>query len=363
MASKKRYLDTDVLTMARERIRHTYDIFDHVAVSWSGGKDSTVCLYLVEEIRRERGIKTPLHVIFRDEELIPDDVLDFVNKKRLLGIYDFRYYAVAQKSQKYVLGNLADYVQWDPRRAWIRPKPEFAITGDPQKIYHQTEMDAFLAQGVRGRMALILGIRADESITRYKSVMQRRFENYICASSAPNVRVVKPIYDWAMNDIFKYYLDTGQEYCVTYDLQAWNAQPLRVATPLLAESSKTFHKLRTLYPVFYNQIVSMFPDMILQERYSRVLSRDIAAGYPHTWDGLRQFVQERFSPFEAAKIRKHINSAQAIRRNKEAQGDVRGNLGGYPLRHVWRTAFAGSKYMIQPKAKPTKDDLEFEGRA
>ena len=136
-----------------------------------------------------------------------------------------------------------------------------------------------------------------------------------------------------------------------------------MATPLLAESSKTFHKLRTLYPVFYNQIVSMFPDMLLQERYSRSLSQDIAAGYSHTWDGLRQFVRERFSPKEADKIIRHINSAQAIRRNKEAAGDPNKNLGGYPLRHVWRTAFSGSKYMIQAKSKPTKQDLEFEGLA
>ena len=68
------YQDTDVLTAAKARIHHIYDIFDSVAVCFSGGKDSLVCLELTWEVAQERGLKH-VDVVFRDEELIPDEVI------------------------------------------------------------------------------------------------------------------------------------------------------------------------------------------------------------------------------------------------------------------------------------------------
>lgn len=43
----KRYLDKNVLDAARERIEFTFDNFNKVYVSFSGGKDSTVMLHLI----------------------------------------------------------------------------------------------------------------------------------------------------------------------------------------------------------------------------------------------------------------------------------------------------------------------------
>jgi hypothetical protein len=44
MPKYKRYLNIDVVTAARDRVRHIYDAFDSVAVCFSGGKDSLVAL-------------------------------------------------------------------------------------------------------------------------------------------------------------------------------------------------------------------------------------------------------------------------------------------------------------------------------
>ena len=44
-------------------------------------------------------------VIFRDEELIPDDVIEFVQSYYHSGEYNFYYYAVPLKSTKFILEN------------------------------------------------------------------------------------------------------------------------------------------------------------------------------------------------------------------------------------------------------------------
>jgi predicted phosphoadenosine phosphosulfate sulfurtransferase len=46
-------LDTDVSTAAQERLRYVFSSYDKVVVSYSGGKDSTVCLELAIEVARE----------------------------------------------------------------------------------------------------------------------------------------------------------------------------------------------------------------------------------------------------------------------------------------------------------------------
>lgn len=46
-------LETDVFTAARQRMAYVYEVFETVVVSWSGGKDSSVCLELAREAARD----------------------------------------------------------------------------------------------------------------------------------------------------------------------------------------------------------------------------------------------------------------------------------------------------------------------
>ena len=47
-----------------------------------------------------------------------------------------------------------------------------------------------------GKVAIVNGIRADESIVRYRSVVNKITENYIAKSFSPRATLCKPIYDW-----------------------------------------------------------------------------------------------------------------------------------------------------------------------
>ena len=130
MVKIRKYIDNDVYIEAKKRIHHIYDIFDNIVVMFSGGKDSLVTLHLVHEVAKERNITKPIDVVFRDEELIPDEVINFVDKYRKMDWINMIWFTVPLKSQKFVMAVCHSYIQWDKKRKWVRQKPDWAYSLD-----------------------------------------------------------------------------------------------------------------------------------------------------------------------------------------------------------------------------------------
>jgi predicted phosphoadenosine phosphosulfate sulfurtransferase len=338
MARIKKYVDIDVLTAAKQRINHLIDAFDTLAVMFSGGKDSLAVLHLVKEVFDERGITKPVNVVFRDEELIPQEVIDFVDSYRTLPWIKMVWFAVPLASTKYILGVCHNYVQWDKTRPWVRDMPEWAVTtpaGD-KRVFDQYSMDSFAAEYYKGKVAFLTGIRSSESIMRFRASVNKLNENYINAvESTDRVKLCKPIYDWEENDVFRYFFDREITYCKIYDQQMWAGQSLRVSTPLHAESAKRFDRIKASAPQMYAKVIEVFPEMLAHERYYGELDRDgIKERYGQSYEGVRAWIEENIEDESQYK--------KAVQRYNSVMNRASKFPNAYPPKHLLNAFMSGA---------------------
>ena len=343
------YLGIDVYTAAKQRIRHILNTCDSLVVAFSGGKDSLAALHLVREVQAEEGITTPVNALFRDEELIPNCIIDFVNEYRQKDWIKLLWFAVPLASQKFILGKTYDYVQWDWARDWVRPKPEWAITTlpgyDDRTVFSQTTMDDVMKSYFPGKVCVVTGIRCQESIFRYQAIMNKINDTVVAASSAKGVVLGRPIYDWTENDIFKFFYDKKIQYCRIYDDQNMNGEILRVATPIHGENVKRIHVLRSRDPEFYDRVLKVFPDVALQELYYKDLDREaLISAYGGTWDDVFRYCDEHMTdPKQHALATSRVKQCIAMSKT----------TGGYTPRYVVKVLMAWSyKRVIQADIKP-----------
>ena len=192
---KKKDIDENVYDLAIKRINRTYDIFDNVVVMFSGGKDSTVCLNLTLEIAKERN-KLPLHVFFFDEEAIPYETIDYVKRVAELPEVEMHWLCLPVKHRNGCSLKEPFWYPWAPEdeEKWVRPLPDLPYVKtvkdfpqfpkDKEKRPSVPECNGLLFTPEEwGEVGIIMGIRSEESLTRYRTILQtgsgKRYEDYM----------------------------------------------------------------------------------------------------------------------------------------------------------------------------------------
>lgn len=384
MATEKSviFLDTDVLEEAKARIRYVYANWDHVWLSFSGGKDSLCVLWLMREVLDDLGMQdTKVKAFFRDEEVIPADVIAFVRgfieNPALAARFDLRYFAVPMRSHIFMMGEHWPYIQWDEARKdrWMRAKPDYAITRlHPDNApLDQHEMNGLTCKvlGLSGKIAILNGLRADESLTRFRSCVSKAGRyNWVVGSPGKgekNIAFCKPIFDWATSDLFKFFDERGITYASIYDTQMYSGESLRVATPLHDRAYQTLVKMRVSDPVFYDQILDIWPEVSTHERYYGQIDRyGIIDRYPKSWEGIVQYIEDEIvTPANKEKALSVVRNCRTMKEKNRRLGryaaERNGVCFGFPLLHVFQGIVSGG-YMkdISSEPFPSPSMIEYE---
>lgn len=230
--SGKQPLGVDVCEAARRRVARVFDDFERVCVSFSGGKDSSVLLHLVAEEARRR--RRRVSVLFVDLEAQYKLTIEHVEEMRAAtaDVADFDWVVLPLILRNAVSQFEPRWLCWDPgRRAdWVREPPEHARTDESSLPFFRRgmEFEEFVpAYGEwcagDGSVACLVGIRADESLNRYRTVKRadKRMHAHLSWTTVMNesgsVVNCYPIYDWRTEDIWTYCGKSGCPYNALYD--------------------------------------------------------------------------------------------------------------------------------------------------
>lgn len=273
MAIVKRPLGVDVLRAAQERIAFAFDHLEAVYVSFSAGKDSTVMLHLVMDEAKRRGRK--VGVLLIDLEAQYQLTIDHAEQM-------FREYAdhiepywvcLPMKLRNAVSNYEPVWCAWDPdRRAdWVREPPPGAITDPAYFDFFEPRMEfeefieLFAVWYSKGRStAAFVGIRADESLNRFRTIALWDKETYLgkrwTTRVVNEVYNVYPIYDWRVGDIWIYHAKhSDKKYNEVYDrmhLAGLSPAQMRLCQPYGDDQRRGLWLYHLIEPQTWGKVVA-----------------------------------------------------------------------------------------------------------
>jgi predicted phosphoadenosine phosphosulfate sulfurtransferase len=216
--SLKRYQEQNVLDAARDRVAYTFDHFERVYVSFSGGKDSSVMLHLVMDEAIRRGRKVGVLIV----DLEAQYNLTIRHIEDMIAIYgdhiELHWIALPLLLRNAVTNYEPRWMCWDPekRDIWVREPHKLCVTDPAHYPFFQPGMEfeeiivLFGLWYAQGKLtAGFIGIRSDESLNRFRTIAVwdktmhggKRYTTHI----DEHLFNVYPIYDWRTEDIWRYH--------------------------------------------------------------------------------------------------------------------------------------------------------------
>jgi predicted phosphoadenosine phosphosulfate sulfurtransferase len=208
----------DVYTACVERIEWTFDTFEKVYLSFSGGKDSTTMMHMVmkEAIKRDQKIG----ILFVDLEGQYKVTIDHVRTMyEMYKDYIEPYWVCLPINLRNAVSVYEPHwICWDKdvEKRWVRPLPKESISDEKFFPFFKKgmEFEEFVPQFgdwySQGKScACFVGIRTDESLNRFRTVasvtkVTMEGKQYTTRVT-PTVYNSYPIYDWRTKDIWTYH--------------------------------------------------------------------------------------------------------------------------------------------------------------
>jgi len=311
----KKMLGVDVLTAATERISYIFDNFKRIYISFSGGKDSTVMTHLVCEEAIRRGVKVGLLCV--DFEAQYRHTYEHVEE--IYNLYEdviIPYWVCLPISLDNAVSEYEPrWTCWEDGKELVRPRPKnkFVISDEKYFPFYVPgmEFEDFVHEFGKWYSggedtAVFIGIRTEESFNRHLKLSvkhNREFYNkkMWCLrqkSTGLPVYSTHPIYDWKVEDIWRYHGKTGKCHNKIYDLMRCAGLSLhqqRLCQPYGVDQRKGLWLFHILEPDTWAKIVSRVNGANSGAefvKYSGNISGQLKISLPpgHTWKSFSMLI-------------------------------------------------------------------------
>ena len=355
--NKKLEVAESVYELALQRMRLTFARYDHVAVSFSGGKDSTAAMQVALTVARELN-RLPLHVFTYDEEAIPPQTVEYMDRLRQSPEIRFEWFCLPVKHRNACSTKSPFWYCWDDEQQdkWVRSLPEGAIHSTPwfKRGMETITASKFILPPTLGTVALVMGIRCQESLTRYYSVASKSgFECFTMPQAeSPWISKVYPVYDWTLDDVWVAPQKFGWDYNKAYDLMEMQGVPrpmARCSPPFGEQPIRRLHTFKTCWPELWGKMVDRVPGAATAARYANtelygVGVQDEDKPGEMTWQQATLEKLEALEPESKRDVAKAIaalrrDHANALKRSGYTVCDVPDAVPHEVTGHCWKHFF------------------------
>lgn len=317
---KKYNKETNVFDAANQRIDYIFKNFEKIYISFSGGKDSGVMLNLVIDYMKKHNISKKVGVMILDNEANYELSKEFMHRilKNNLNYLDVYWCCLPITLPCTVSSYAIEWQCWGNRdkTRWIAPMPqeEYVVNWDnhiskynmkffKEDMNYDEFWDNFGEWYSEGKKtACLIGIRADESLNRFRAILNERKEmlDNLCwtkkkiDNSKSKVYNCYPIYDWKTEDIWIGNARNIWDYNKLYDLfymAGLNIAQMRVASPFMSESKSSLNLYRVIDSHIWSRLCARVQGANFIATYGKQLNYHSFKLPPnHTWKSFTKFL-------------------------------------------------------------------------
>jgi len=310
--SKKKELKISVLEASRSRVSRTFDDFERIYISFSGGKDSTVMTHLVLDEAKKRGIKVGLLII--DLEAQYKATIEHIEEmiEMYSDVIELHWFCGELLLRNAVSDFEPKWVCWDESKKdlWIREKPKLA-SDLTQYYFYVPKMEFEELMVIFGewysqnkKCAAFIGIRSDESLHRYRAITSNKeglmHKGYKWTTKINNnLFNIYPIYDWRTEDIWIYHLKNKEyPHNTIYDLMTKAGVKFgdqRLCQPYGDDQKKGLWLYHILEPMTWYKLINRVSGVNSGALYVKERGSITGAGFvekpeSHTWESYTNFL-------------------------------------------------------------------------
>lgn len=333
---QKQYVQKNVYEAFLERIDFLFAEFENIVISFSGGKDSGLLLNMVLDYAERTGAINRLCVFHQDFEAQYSYTTEYVERtfKSLRGKAELYWVCLPMATRTAVSNHEMYWYPWDDEKKelWVRPMPKgdyvVNLKNNPITTYRYKMPQEVLAKQFGkwysdnhiGKTAVLLGIRADESLSRYSGILNKKYgykEQCYITKQFKNCWTASPIYDWNVSDVWTANYRFGYDYNKIYDLYykaGLSIDRMRVASPFNDAAVESLNLYRVIEPDTWRRLIGRVKGV----NFGAIYGRTKAMGYGkielpegYTWEEYTKFLLSTLpAPIRNNYIKKFVTSIE-----------------------------------------------------